>query len=109
MPSKYRRGNYETKISKVEFLLNILKKETPEDLAKIGISDDLVPAMENSLNQVKKLNEEQEGLKADLKAKTAELEPEMRVMSKLFIKAKKKIKAEIAPELWKKYGFEDKT
>ena len=89
-------------------MLNILKKETPEDLTKIGISGELLTGMENSLNLVKQFNEEQEALKAKLKSKTAKLEPEIKAMSKLFFKAKKKIKAEIAPELWKKYGFLDK-
>ncbi|MCP5102332.1 MAG: hypothetical protein GY950_03085 [bacterium] len=108
MPTSYSRSNYETKIGKVELLWSALSKEPPEELSKAGISTDLLTQLETALNNSKRINEEQEDLKAQLKTKTSVLNDSMDVMEDAFGTVRKKIKAEVPKSLWKKYGIEDK-
>ena len=108
MPVKYSKEDFKNKIGKLELLLSTLKKDQADDLVKLGTSTEFITEAENSLNKVKQLDAEQEGIKASLKAKTAELDKEMSNMWDMYFKLKKKIKAEIKYELWKRYGIEDK-
>jgi len=108
MPSNFHKSDFENKLGNAEILLTAIKADTPEDVAKLGISTDLITETENAFTGARQLNQEQEELKARLKAKTAELTQAMTQLTKLYGKMKKKIKADIDLELWKKYGIQDK-
>lgn len=108
MPSNFHRSDFENKLGNAEILLTAIKSDTPEDIAKLGISTELIAETESTFTDARQLNQEQEELKARLKAKTAELTNVMTQLTKLYGKMKKKIKADIDLELWKKYGIQDK-
>ena len=56
----------------------------------------------------KKLNSEQESLKADLKKKTEEATQKLKEMDKFYADTRKRIKLDVEQTLWRKFGIEDK-
>lgn len=68
-------------------------KNKAEEVAKRGIDTDFVKALEDTRAQAIKLNDEQERLKAELKAKTDELNKTLDTLTTQLRESKKSSKA----------------
>jgi flagellar capping protein FliD len=64
--------------------------------------------MESIRTEAKKLNDEQEKLKADLKSKTDALNTKMEELTKKYSEAKKVVKLEFPQTQWMEFGISDK-
>lgn len=96
---------YEKTISDVRVMIDGLKKRTE---LPVGITAEMKEKIEQTLNSAVAKNSEQEQLKAQLKAKTAELDADMKSLNDQSIVLKKYIKLAVPKELWKEFGIEDK-
>lgn len=83
-------------------------KRNREKLTASGIDQARIDEFDSLYNGSKEKNNEQEKMKADLKAKTADLSNDIKNLRKLFANMKKRIKLEVEKERWKEYGIEDK-
>ena len=54
------------------------------------------------------MNSENEGLKAESKKKTEDISSKLKELDKLYSQMKKRVKLDIEPSLWGKFGIEDK-
>ena len=106
--SKYYNQNFQTKVGRADLLLAVLREETPENLARYGITDAAVTGFETIIGTVKTTDKNQEAAKATLKTWTAKLDGEQGDMEKQYSTFKRKIKAETPMQEWKKFGFADK-
>jgi hypothetical protein len=106
--SKFNHQNFQTKVGRSDFLLAVLKEETPEQMTAFGIAPEALTEFESSIDKVRATDKDQEEAKAALKILTARLQDEMKVMGTHYSTFKQKIKAETPMEEWKKYGFQDK-
>lgn len=73
-----------------------------------GITAEMVAEIDKILKATIALNSQQEKLKADLKAKTAEYDANLKLLNDKAATAKKYIKIAIPQENWKEFGIEDK-
>ncbi len=64
--------------------------------------------MESIRAEAKKLNDEQEKLKADLKSKTDALNAKMEELTQKYSEAKKVVKLEFPQTQWMEFGISDK-
>ncbi|MCP5107837.1 MAG: hypothetical protein GY950_30900 [bacterium] len=106
--SKFKNQNFQTKVGRADLLLAVLREETPENLARYGITDAAVTGFETIIGTVKTTDKSQEAAKATLKTWTAKLDGEQGDMEKQYSTFKRKIKAETPMEEWKRFGFADK-
>lgn len=106
--SRFSNQNFETKVGKSELLLSVLGDETPENLARYGITSEAVNTFETSITTLKATNQRQEDIKASLKTITAQLQNEQKQMEGYYSTFKRKLKAETPMQEWKRFGFADK-
>ena len=90
---------YSQKITNAKVLIDGLKKIKSNLPA--GITDDTILNLET-------LNSENEGLKAESKKKTEDINSKLKELDKLYSQMKKRVKLDIEPSLWGKFGIEDK-
>lgn len=79
-----------------------------ERISKRGLDEEFVNKLETLMNETAAIDSEQENLKSSLKKKTAELEAHVSEIGRMMDEAKKVVKLEFEPELWKKFGIADK-
>ncbi len=79
-----------------------------ERLAKRGLTQELLARFIEQHSKVKRVNSEQEALKARLKEKTAELEAECVILFEIASEIRKIIKLEMPQESWKEFGIQAK-
>lgn len=96
--------SYSERINNVKIMLASLKANTAL-LAKWGINEAYVTAMETLYNTVQALDNEHEATKAKLKTTTVELDQKMYELEQIFRNTKKIIKIELPQEAWVGYGF----
>lgn len=77
-------------------------------VSRRGIEEEFVKNLESNMNEARKLDTEQEKLKADLKKKTVQLDGLVAVLNKLMDEAKRVVKLEFNQEEWKEFGISDK-
>lgn len=96
--------SYSESINNAKVMADALKR----NLGQVTKVDE---AFVNEMNQdrmeAEQLNAEQEKIKADLKAKTAQLDKKMKQLKEKQDFAKKRIKVDIPQEQWKEYGIQD--
>ena len=90
---------YSQKITNAKVLIDGLKKIKSNLPA--GITDDTILNLET-------LNSENEGLKAESKKKTEDINSKLKELDKLYSQMKKRVKLDIEQSLWGKFGIEDK-
>lgn len=100
------KKSYSESISQAKVMIDGLTGNTG-NLPK-GMDEAFIKNLTDSRTKVVSLNSEQEKLKADLKAKTAELDAEIANMMKLYSEAKKRVKMDFPQEQWKEFGINDK-
>jgi hypothetical protein len=83
-------------------------KQNADRMAKRGLDATFVANYEAVHDNVRTLDNEQEKLKADEKAKTEQLKKECQQMETFYAEAKKTVKLEIEPSRWKEFGIQDK-
>lgn len=79
-----------------------------ERLSKRGLTQELLTRFIEQQGKVRRINSEQEALKARLKEKSAELEAECAVLFKIAAEVRKIIKLEMPQESWKEFGIQAK-
>ncbi len=110
-PTKSKRSknrNYETKVGQAEELLQVLQVENAENLTGFGIAPEAVKEFAGMIEKLKVTAVQQDEAKAKLKTLSARLRTELKQMEKRFAIFKRKIKAEVPQEEWKRFGFDDK-
>ena len=90
---------YSQKITNAKVLIDGLKKIKSNLPA--GITNDTIGNLET-------LNSENEGLKAESKKKTEDINSKLKELDKLYSQMKKRVKLDIEQSLWGKFGIEDK-
>lgn len=83
-------------------------KANQERLAKRGLTPELMTRFSEQHDKVRRINSEQEALKARLKEKTAELEAECATLFEIATEVRKIIKLEMPQESWKEFGIQAK-
>ena len=106
--TRYRNQNFETKVGKCDFLLSALTDQSEEALSRFGIVSTSIDTFREVIGRVKNTDKRQEGLKAELKTESALLRKEMEEMENQYATLKKKVKAEVPMEDWKRFGIYDK-
>ena len=99
--------SYAERVSSAQVMLSGIKAHSRE-LERRGIDTAFQTKLETKISSSISLNNEQEKLKADLKAKTAELDAEMVEMSALVSEAQKIVKMDVPKEQWKEFGIQSK-
>ncbi|MFH1852453.1 MAG: hypothetical protein ABIA75_08920 [Candidatus Neomarinimicrobiota bacterium] len=74
-------------------------------LAVRGIDAEFIGGFETDINACEQLNNEQEALKAGLKAKTAELNQQMQSLKARYGEANQLVKITIDHSLWLEFGI----
>ena len=96
-----------TDVVQQTLLLNQALKARESDLPQ-SLNQDILSKLADQLALVQKLNQEQEKLKAALKAKTADLGEEYEKLKKQASDCRKRVKLEYPQTQWKEFGIEDK-
>lgn len=104
MPAK---KSYADSINKMKLMLAGIKNHQAA-LVKRGVDEAFISDFEGTYNNAQTIDNEQEKMKADLKAKTAELDTVMAVGLKKYADTKKLVKMTIPKEQWMEFGIEDK-
>lgn len=78
------------------------------DNLPLGLRIEVADELERLRTKIETLNSEQESLRAELKKRTEVLDKEISIMNKLYSSTKKRVKLDIEPSLWRKFGIEDK-
>lgn len=99
--------SYAEIISRAQVMTTALNANA-EKVAKRGLDEAFIAAMEDDRQTAKTLNDEQEKLKADLKTKTSALNDKMDALAKKYSEAKKMVKLDFPQSQWKEFGIEDK-
>lgn len=94
-------------VSQAQVMSTGLKNQSAE-VAKRGIDADFIAKLEEARVAAIALNDEQERLKAELKAKTEALDAKVKSISALLSEAKKVVKLAIPQTGWKEFGVQDK-
>ena len=97
---------YSQKITNAKVLIDGLKKIKSNLPA--GITNDTIGNLENLREKIETLNSENEGLKAESKKKTEDINSKLKELDKLYSQMKKRVKLDIEQSLWGKFGIEDK-
>jgi hypothetical protein len=104
MPKK----SYAEQIANAQVMLSGLENNL-EQLSRRGITSEFVKKLSADVSEAVTLNNEQEKCKADLQAKTGQLQTKLTVVSKALSEAKKIVKIDIPKEHWKEFGISDKV
>jgi hypothetical protein len=83
-------------------------KDNQEVLSQRKIDDKFADNLQADVDTCIALNNEQETLKAKLKAKTEELDAAIASMNKKSSEARKIIKLDMPQSTWREFGIEDK-
>ncbi|WKS94410.1 hypothetical protein [Riemerella columbina] len=94
-------------VSKAQVMATALKQNATE-VAKRGITSEFVTEMEQLRAESIQLNDEQEQLKATLKAKTEALNEKVNQLEAKYSEAKKIVKLDFPQSQWVGFGIEDK-
>lgn len=94
-------------VSQAQVMSTGLKNQS-EVVAKRGIDTDFITQLEKEREAAIALNDEQERLKAELKAKIEALDAKVKSISALLSEAKKVVKLAIPQAGWKEFGVQDK-
>ena len=97
---------YSQKITNAKVLIDGLKKIKSNLPA--GITNDTIGNLETLREKIETLNSENEGLKAESKKKTEDINSKLNELDKLYSQMKKRVKLDIEQSLWGKFGIEDK-
>ncbi|MEI7677298.1 MAG: hypothetical protein WCJ03_11005 [Bacteroidales bacterium] len=101
------KPSYAEQISNAQVMVSGLKGNA-DKVVRRGIDGVFVTGLDANLQTVTTLNNEQEKLKADLKAKTAELDAKLLEVEAAVAEAKKIVKMDFPKEQWKEFGIADK-
>ncbi len=102
-----QRKSYAELVSQAQVMATGLKNKADE-VAKRGIDADFVKALEDTRAKAITLNDEQERLKAELKAKTDELSKTLEMLTSQLGESKKLVKLSIPQTGWLEFGIADK-
>jgi seryl-tRNA synthetase len=102
------KNAYSEKITGAQVMVSGLNNHLGQ-LERRGISVDFIDRLSAETTEAVKLNNEQEKLKADLKAKTARLNDKLAEVAKLVAEAKKIVKLDVPKDQWKEFGIADKA
>lgn len=103
MPKK----TYAEQISQAQVMTAGLKNNAAQ-VARRGLDEAFVNKLEADRLAAVALNNEQEKLKADLKAKTAQLDATLTELDKGLAEARKIVKLDFPQGQWREFGIEDK-
>ncbi|MDR1170915.1 MAG: hypothetical protein LBL24_00515 [Bacteroidales bacterium] len=103
MPKK----SYAEQIVNAQVMISGLEKNLGA-LSRRGITNEFVNKLSADVSEAVTLNNEQEKCKADLKAKTGQLQTKLTVVLKTLSEAKKIVKLDIPKAKWKEFGISDK-
>jgi len=103
MPKK----TYAEQISQAEVMTAGLKNNA-DRVARRGLDAAFVTKLEADRQAATARNNEQEKLKADLKAKTAQLDATLAELDKGLAEARKIVKLDFPQGQWREFGIEDK-
>ena len=99
--------SYSRTITYTQVMVNGIK-DNKKVLSKRQIDDKFADSLQVNVDICIALNNEQETLKAKLKAKTEELDKAMAEMNKKSSEARKIIKLDMPKSTWREFGIEDK-
>ena len=101
--------SYAEIISQARIMIDALNRvgSVSEDFP-MGLGETFIDELIASREKLVAYNTEKEKLKADLTAKTRELDEEMKRIKKLYSEAKKRVKEDVPQEQWERFGIEDK-
>ena len=99
--------SYAKQVDNAQVMLSGLKANKAA-LEKRGVNDEFVAGLETTLNNAIAKNNEQEKLKADLKASTAALDGLLASMKKIMSEAVTVVKLEMPQQQWKEFGIHAK-
>lgn len=98
--------SYADSITEVQFMISGLKNH--KDNLPAGLDEAFIKDLERLKEEVEAINNEQEILKANLKAKTEESVTKQKEMQSKVVLARKRVKLDIPQSLWIGFGIEDK-
>jgi membrane protease subunit (stomatin/prohibitin family) len=98
---------YAQKVSDATVLVQGIR-DNQEVLGKRQIDNVFADSLQADIDTAVTLNNEQESLKAKLKAKTAELDAVMTTLAKKTGEARKIIKIDMPQSSWREFGINDK-
>ena len=101
------KPSYAEQISNAQVMVSGLKGNA-DKVARRGIDGAFVTSLDANVQSVTTLNNEQEKLKADLKAKTAQLDATLAELDKGLAEARKIVKLDFPQGQWREFGIEDK-
>lgn len=101
------KPSYAERISTAEVMGSGLSNNA-DQVTRRGIDEEFRTRFEAHRQAAIALNNEQEKLKADTKAKTAELDAKMDELDKAMTEAKKVVKMEFPQAKWVEFGINDK-
>lgn len=96
--------SYAAKVTLSQLIIAGLKAHLAK-LSHRGMNEEFVTNMEKTTKKLIELNSEQEGLKARLKEKTAEIEKTMKDLTEQISESKKVIKLALESPSWKEFGI----
>ena len=99
--------SYSKTITDTQVMVNGIK-DNKKVLSRRQIDDKFAASLQVDVDTCIALNNEQETLKAKLKAKTEELDKAMAEMNKKSSEARKIIKLDMPKSTWREFGIEDK-
>lgn len=98
--------SYADNITDAQFMISGLKNH--QDNLPLGIDENFINQLEYLKEQAETINNEQEILKAKLKAKTEESVAKLKELQDQVALAKKRVKLDIPQPLWVGFGIDDK-
>jgi hypothetical protein len=102
-----RRTSYAERVNAARLLAEAVGQNL-EQLAKVGLDEAYVQALESQKKKVEDIDARQERLKADLKDTTEELNREMRALRQMVNRGRRLVKVEIPSARWKEFGIDAK-
>ena len=94
-------------VNKSRLMIAGLRNNSPE-VTKRGIDPSFVSQYESELQELERLDAEQERLKAELKLKTEETLAKRKQVENKLSEAKKVVKLSLPQAQWVEFGMEDK-
>ena len=75
------------------------------DLLKVGLEEKTAESLKECVDELSRLDTEQEKLKADLKVTTAKMTDVLKELDRVMIDCKKRVKLAFKSEQWKEFGI----
>jgi len=101
-----KKGSYADQINAAKLMLSGVRNQG-KTLARRGLDQEFITGLEALHTQALKLDDEQEGLKARLQEKTAELDGVLEDLAVKVSEAKKMVKLDLPKPSWKEFGITD--